>query len=330
MPYEKTIKVTPELKKKLKRNFFHLNKPKFPSWYARDILLSYLSIVGALFVAFYFNWTSFVTYTLVIGLIILAFYFAYRWVTPYFKELQQYKLMPSANQMENWLIKDIKDIVKPAAVNALSLNPLTISPDNFLIVIHPIYWEVNGIDSNIIERKQVEDYFIYTIYKIQIVALSENYISYYSCIFNWLDNEIVNPNTLEFFFEDISSIRSEIQDLGLKSIELKEIIPKEKPKQEEKSEENEEEINEEQYEEEKVIETEEYNIGPAKIVIIQNKSGEQIRITVEIPSLSPSPRITLKAEKVVQLLRIMLRHRRFGELFYIEKKDEEQDQKQEE
>ncbi len=292
------IKITPEIKQLLKRNFFYLTKPAFPSWYARDILISYFMIALAAFLAIYLQWTSFATVIMVITPVILAFYFAYKWFAPYMRELDKSKMMPTSDQMENWLIKDIKNIVKPAAVEMLSLNPLTITPDNFMIVIHPVYWETPGIDPKIISRRKVGDYFIYTVYSIQIIALSENYISYYSCVFNWLDNQIVSPYTLEFFFEDISSITSETQTLEYKFID-------------------------------KDPEAEDSGVGTAKVVFIHNKSGEKMKIIVEVPSLQPSPRITLKAEKVMQVLRIMLRHRRFGELFYIEKKEEQPSENQE-
>ena len=295
----KIIKITPELKNRLKKNFFYIEKPPFPSWYGGYILLSYIMITLALLLALYLKWNSFYTIIFVFTPVFLAFYFAYRWLKPYIDALDEFKMMPSAQQMENWLIKDIKNIVKPAAVEMLSLNPLTITPDNFLILITPIYWNTQGIEPEHIKRRQVKDYFIYSVYTIQIVALTENYISYYTCIFNWVENTILSPYTMEFFFEDISSITSETVSLEHIAIDKKE-------------------------------DDEDAKIGSAKMVYIHNKSGQKIELIAEIPSLKASPRITIKAEKVMQTLRIMLRHRRFGELYFIEKEEKKDSENQEE
>ena len=124
---------------------------------------------------------------------------------------------------------------------------------------------------------------------------SENYISFYTCVYNWLDNQIVSPYTLEFFFDDISSITGETQTLDLTRIDA--------PPIDEEAEEEEDGIDR--------------GVGVAQTVILRNKSGESINVVVNIPSLGSSPRSTLKPEKVMQTLRIMLRHRRYGEEFEI-------------
>jgi len=286
-PTENKLQIDNETKTLLKKNYFFVNKAKFPSYTGGNILLVYLFLGISVFVLIYFKPVT-MTYIFATILVIMSFIFSYRWLSPYYESKLKFARRPTHDQMENWLVRDIRDFIKPSAIDILSLNPATISPENFIIVPQPIFWEIGGVPKEHIVRNKAGEYFIYATYKMHVVALSQNYISYYTCVYDWLNNKIVSPFTLEFFFEDISSITAENQDLGL-------IVMGKK------------------------AEDENSKIGVNQTVVIRNKSGESMSIVVNIPSLLASPRTSLKTEKVMQTLRIMLRHRRFGEEFEIKK-----------
>ncbi len=298
------IEITPETKDLLKKNYFFVNKAQFPSYFAGSVLMAYLFMGLAIFVVIYFERVVW-TYLFATLLVVIAFIYTFKWVKPYYAQKQKYAMRPTHNQIENWFVEDLRDIIKPAATEMLSLNPATITPENFIIIPHPIYWKVGGVPDEHITFYNTGEYKVYATHKIQVLALSENYISFYNCTFDWLNKEIVSPYTLEFFFDDISSIRAASKELGYIRVDSK-------PKELEKAEETPE-----------TEDDEELRVGACQTVVIKNKSGESIDVIVTIPELESSPRIALKPEKVMQTLRIMLRHRRYGEEFEIIRPPEE-------
>ncbi len=300
---EKKQAITPEIKTMLMKNYFFVNKAKFPSFFAGSVFMAYLFVALSIFVVLYFE-KVLMTYIFATLFIVVAFFYTFRWFTPYLAQKQKYAKRPTTDQMENWLIKDIRYNVKPQAIEMLSLNPATITPENFIVVPHPVFWKTNEVPDPYITRYNTGEYNVYATYKIQVLALSEKYISFYTCVYNWLDNQIISPYTLEFFFEDISSIRAELQNLDLTRIDAPEADP-EKP----------DEIDR--------------GVGMANVVEVRNKSGEKMNVIVTIPSLVASPRSSLKPEKVMQTLRIMLRHRRYGEEFMINKPEQQEIKKNE-
>ena len=297
-----TQQIAPEVKTFLMKNYFFVNKAKLPSFFAGSVLMAYFFMGVAFFVVFYFE-AVLMTYLFAGLLVIVAFFYTFKWFTPFFNQKQKFTKRPTTNQIENWLIKDIREHVKPQAIEMLSLNPATITPENFIVIPHPIFWATSGVPDSHIAKYNTGEYNVFATYKIQVLALSDNYISFYTCVYNWLDNQIVSPYTLEFFFDDISSITGERQILDFTRIDAP-------PIEEKDDEEN----------------IEDRGVGEAQTVILRNKSGELINVIVNIPSLDSSPRSTLKPEKVMQTLRIMLRHRRYGEEFEIVRPTENEEE----
>lgn len=295
-----TYDLKPEFKELLKHNYFFVNKAKFPSFFASSVLLSYFFVGIAIFVVLYFEHVIW-TYLFSALLITIAFFYTFKWFKPYFLQKRKYLQRPTHNQIENWFASDILSTVKPAAIEMLSLNPATITPDNFIIVPYPVFWKYGEIEDSHITRVNTGEYNIYSTQNVQVLALTENYISFYHCTFDWLNNAIVNPKTLEFFFDDISSIRVENQELGHRRIDASEAKKGEDADPEEYA-----------------------GVGPAQTIVIKNKSGETIDVAVAFSELNSSPRISLKPEKIMQTLRIMLRHRRYGEEFEIIRPPEEE------
>ena len=177
-----------------------------------------------------------------------------------------------------WLIKDIKETVKPKAIAALSLNMSDIRPENFIIIPIPIFWSAPGIDPKHIKKAMLPDKsFIYSIWRVQILVLTKHYISLFKCNYNWLDNSISSVSTNEFYFQDITSIRND-----MRKIEFTLLDNPEKP------------------------------VGDGKVFCVTNFSGEYLYVINDIPSLQSSKAVAVDLEYIVSLLRMVIRNRRFG------------------
>ncbi len=269
-------------KRKLIKNFFHFNQALFPSFLEINILITYISVALGLFILFYFN-PSWPTYLLAIISLAVGFYFALRWIEPYYKKRREYSKRPTAQLMQYWLVDDIKNIVKPAARDLLSI-PSSVPDENYIIIPYPIYWEDSAIPEDAILRADIGGSFIYSAYKIQILVVAESFLSLYTCDYNWVENQILNQQTQEFFFEDISSINTATEVLEHKIFDQrdKEDAP---------------------------------TIGKVPVIIIHNKANEEMKVIVDVPVLNVTPKIRQNTIRIMQVLRILLRNRRAGEVF---------------
>ncbi len=271
-------------KRSLIKNFFHYNVPQFPSWYAKNILITYFSVAAGLFIIFYFP-PSIMIFAISLGLIALGFYNSIKWIEPYYHEKREYSKIPSVEQMEAWLIEDIHNIVKPNAKSLLSI-PSSIPDKNYIIIPYPVYWSTPEVGEEAILRTDAGGYFIYSVYKIQILVVAESFLSYYQCTYNWVENQIVGALTQEFFFEDISSINTATETLEHKIFD-------DRDKEDEEA----------------------MKIGNVPVIIINNKAAEQMKAIVDIPVLNASPNIRQNTIEILQILRILLRNRRAGEFY---------------
>ncbi len=269
-------------KRKLIKNFFHYNEALFPSLWEFDILVTYISVALGLFIVFYFN-PSVPTYLIAAIALAIGFYFALRWIEPYYKKRREYSMRPTADLMQYWLVDDIKNIVKPTARDLLSI-PSTVPDENYIIIPYAIYWEHPSIPEEAILRADVGGPFIYSAYHIQILVVAESFLSLYSCDYNWVENEILNQQTQEFFFEDISSINTDTEVLDYKIFDQRD--KEEAP-----------------------------TIGRVPVIIIHNKGNEEMKVIVDIPVLNVTPKIRQNTIRIMQVLRILLRNRRAGEVF---------------
>ena len=300
-----------DTKQFLKKNYFYINKPKFPSWTAKNIIIAYFTVGFGIFFMFYFE--SVIT-TFVVGTlsILVGFIFFYRWMQPYYSQKSKFDKRPTDNQIENWLLQDIKKYIKPKALEMLSIDENKIQDDNFIIVPHPIYWQMKMIDKEYITRVMTfEGYYNYSAFKVQILALTDNYVSLFTCNYDSINNEFFAENTNEFFFDDISSIKNDLEHLSYKFIDMVE----EKNKDNEENEDTNNEDNE---------------IGEARVFKLKNMSGESLSIITDITSLASSPRISQKLDKIIQVLRLILRNRRYGETFEIIRPKEEENEEEKE
>ncbi len=210
------------------------------------------------------------------------------WIKPYFNNSKVYKTRPSEEQMNNWLIKDLNQVIKETAIKKLRLNINTFKLKNFIIVPYPIYWEEPGLNEADILQKTTEDGNIsYSVWNVQVIALTKNYISYYSCTYDWLNNLVINERTNEFFYDDISSVKNDIRmiDRYLKGQEHLD-------------------------DNGKIAEPDKLT---ASVFEVTNISSDSLKIITNIEEMGHSPNLIVDLEKAVQTLRVILRKRRFNE-----------------
>jgi hypothetical protein len=233
-----------------------------------------LVVFGA-FIMFFLN------NTIITGIILILSGFAltYYWLKPYLRDKKLYEERPVADDMYKWLINDLHTKIKERASDTLRLNIASLKPQNFMILPYPVYWPEPGIkDEFILKRDTEEEKVIYSIWKAQVIALTQNYISYYNCTYDWLNDVIYNERTNEFFYDDISSVKNDVEQMAKTFIGD---------------------------EEAKTLNT--------FVFKVTNMSSDNLTVITKIPELNYSPKVEVSLEKAVQALRIILRKRRYQE-----------------
>ncbi len=197
-------------------------------------------------------------------------------VKPFINSSTVFSSRAEDGDMDIWFLEDMHELIKPRALEQLSINPSSLKDENIIIVPYPVYWNSGSANP---QRKQGEDgSFVYTVWQIQILIVTENFISYYSCVYDWINSSISEERTNEYFFDDIASVRNDIITLDYN-----------------------------------FIDNEELPIGTAKAFMLSNMSGDKLTIIIDIPSLGVPVGYSNNLERLVQAIRILLRNRRYGE-----------------
>lgn len=277
----------------LMRKYFTIFRAEYPR-FSNIIKVALVAVLFGLFIIYAFN------NTLIAGIISIIFgiSLAIIWIRPFFKDKVVFRERPSIKQMYNWLLADINEKVKDRACDVLRLNMKDLRRENFLIVPYPIFWNEPGIAPELIQRRDTEEgNFIYSMWQIQVIALSKNYISFFNCAYDWINDAILNERTNEFFYDDIASVKNDIRKVERRFID----------------QDAEDETNQQ---------LSEY------IFAITNMSSDSHYVITKIPEMGYSPLLEVDIEKAVQALRITLRQRRYNEeqdpiILEIEKPEEE-------
>lgn len=267
----------------LMKTYFVIHKSEYPS-FSNIIRISFgLALFGA-FIMFSFNNTILAgTAFILIGLTLFVI-----WIKPYFRNNRLYSTRPSEDQMNNWLIEDLNKVIKEVAIKKLRLNMSTLESKNFLIVPYPVYWKEPGLDeANIFKRTTENGNVSYSVWNVQVIALTKNYISYFTCTYDWLNNLIINERTNEFFYDDISSVKNDLKMIE-RYLKGKEYVDENgKPTAPDKL--------------------------TATVFKVTNMSTDTLEVITNIAEMGHSPNLVVNLEKAVQALRIILRKRRYDE-----------------
>jgi len=260
-------------KRELINHFFDVHDAKFPAFGERVFRAAMIVLGFGIFVVLFFQ------NTLIIGVICIGIsvYAAYRWLKPYYDGKNYFKLRPPVTQMHQWLIEDLNIEIKNKAVTALAIDPNKLLPENFIIIPYPVFWQIGGAE---VKRRMGEDgKFCYSVWNVQVLAITDFYLSIYSCTYDWSTNRIFGENTYEYFYDDISAIKNDTEPLPYK-----------------------------------LMGQDEQTVGAGKIMKIINMSGDSLSLIADIPSLNSSPDAKTSIDKATQVVRIILRNRRYGEV----------------
>lgn len=276
-PLAQRNEFTEEERRLLINNYFKVNKVELPSFTSGRIILVYIGIFMGLVLMLYLK-KAVPTILFSSSCFVFAFWHFYKFITPYFQTKRLFAQRPTEEQMVSWLIKDIKNVVKPKSITTLGLNMSDVRPENFIIIPVPIYWEAPGLSADDIMRTPLADgTYLYTAWRVQILVLTKHYISLFKCNFSWLTNSISTISTNEFYFPDITSIRNDVRNI---------------------------EYN--------MIDSPETPVGTGKVFCVTNNSGEYLTVINEIPSLMCLKNVLVNLEYIISLLRMILRNRRFN------------------
>ncbi len=266
-------------KRRLIRTYFEIGEPDFPSLRKLAKYGTAFFVIGILLL--YFEQINLIGNFKIISVILILSGLFSIWilVQPFVKNNFVFKNRAEDGDMDVWFLEDMHEIVKPRALEQLSINPSSLKEENIIIVPYPIYWNYPGINKEEIYRKKGEDgSFIYSVWQVQILVVTENFISYYSCAYNWPETKRYDERTNEYFFDDISSVSNDIVLFDYK-----------------------------------FIDNEEIDIANGKVFKLANLSGDKLTIITDIPSLNVPAGYSNNLERLVQAIRKLLRNRRFGE-----------------
>lgn len=278
----------------LMETYFTVHKTKFS--FSNIVRISFGLALFGVFIMFSFNNTILAgTILILTGLTLFGI-----WIKPYFENKRLYETRPTEEQMNNWLIEDLHRHIKEIAIKKLDLNISTLELKNFIIVPYPVYWEEPGLDETSIYKVITDNGNIsYSVWNVQVIALTKNYISYYTCTYDWLNNFVFNEHTNEFFYDDISSVKNDMRMI-------------------------------ERYLKDNEYLNDDGKIGQphrltASVFEVTNISSDSLKVITDIDDMGHSPDLVVNLEKAVQALRIIIRKRRYNEEqkpTIIEKKEE--------
>ncbi|RLD65037.1 MAG: hypothetical protein DRI95_09595 [Bacteroidetes bacterium] len=193
-------------------------------------------------------------------------------IHPYFVKKRNFETKVSDSDINKWLIGDLKTKIQKRAIEYLQLEDENLTDEQFIIIPYPVFHSTQKIEDDQLHRIPTSDgYYNYSFWNVQVLILSSNYLSYYFCSYNWIENEILNEKTSEFFYEDIALVRNDIDQVNFASKW------------------NNNELNE------------------AHILKLINISGDFLYLITELPELEPSPVTIIDQERAVQVLRMILR-----------------------
>lgn len=187
-------------------------------------------------------------------------------------KINRFESLPSDVQMDHWLNEDINLLIKNRPYDKLGISEKEIVSES-LLVVGPVYWNVNGFDINDVLMKKGKDGFNrFSIWTIQVFMFTENYLCSYKCHYNWIKNTYINESTNEFFYKDVVSVKTDTVSSAYTLINGQ-----------------------------RLVHSEAFQLKLA---------GDEITVITNDISLNTSSIMASKAEKAVQSIRAMLRDKK--------------------
>jgi len=114
---------------------------------------------------------------------------------------------PTDNQIDDWFNEDLSSM-EAKALNKLGLDKEDLIGETITIT-GPILWGASGVPQKDLKFKKGKDKYVrFSIYKITLFLITEKQIGTYQCIFNFMKNVTLNDSTDEYFYKDVTSVRT--------------------------------------------------------------------------------------------------------------------------
>lgn len=184
--------------------------------------------------------------------------------------------------LNNYLLERCEKKILHRAIEYLEVNADNMKQEQFIVIPYPVFHRTKNIKDDYIQRlksdkkcEQYNDdanYYNYSYWNVQVLILTERFISFYFCGYNLLTDEIMNERSNEYFYHEIATIKTESNEVSF------------------------------------VSKWHEDPLTEAMITKIIHNSGDILNFITEIPALEQPPQTVIDIEKVEKTIRMLLRH----------------------
>lgn len=260
-------KVNSEIKKEYIENYFFSKKPQPVTLNTYIYSISAIIFFSAVSLLVFQSKSIAILTGATIGLLIFRLV-----LYPYKVKNRQFEMRAPDKSINKWFIEDLKIKIKQKAIDHLLLHDAPLSDEQFIIIPYPVFHSTRKINDEDLLRVSTKDgYYSYSVWNVQVLVLGTDYLSYYFCTYNWLQDTILNEKSNEFFYEDIALVKNDIEQVNFAS---------------------------------------KWNDGilsEAHILKLINVSGDFLYLVTELPELKQAPETIINQETIVQVFRILLR-----------------------
>ena len=181
-----------------------------------------------------------------------------------------------ADTINKMFIADTDERILKRAFEISGIQENRISEETVFKIYVPIFKTDSETEINFLRTQLDDETYVYSHWQIHILIAANNYISYYSCLYDWTENEQDNELSNEFYYSDIASIKSELREIKL-------------------------ELSDEDNPEKRYL----------KQFVITNVSGDKIEFISENPALKLNENFRTDTEELVKNIRRIIRKKRF-------------------
>ncbi len=256
-----------ETKREYIENYFFSKKPQPLSVNAYIWAVSIIIFVSVVSMLMFQSKSIAILTGVTIGLLFFRLF-----LYPYKIKKRQFEMRIPDEQINKWLIEDLKIKIKQRAINHLLLHDEPLTDEQFIIIPYPVFHSTQKISNEQLHRVTTKNgFYNYSVWNVQVLVLGSNYLSYYFCSYNWLEDTVLNEKSSEFFYEDIALVKSDVEQVNFAC---------------------------------------KWNNGllsEAHILKLINISGDFLYLVTELPELNQAPETIINQERAVQVLRVILR-----------------------
>ncbi|MEA2042080.1 MAG: hypothetical protein U9N85_05960, partial [Bacteroidota bacterium] len=193
-------------------NYFRIFDTEYPSFRNAAKFGSGFIILGGLLL--YFENIEVFQDVKILGVVLVIIGTAsfVMWLKPFLLLKRIFHSRPADADMDIWFINDLHRHIKPRALEQLQINKRSLKEENIIFIPYPVYWSHPEIEpDDIVRRADNEGLYAYSVWTVQMLVVTEKFVSYYSCVYNWPENDILDERTNEYFFEDVASVRNDTE-----------------------------------------------------------------------------------------------------------------------